>query len=467
MTHAVATLVGELCAQAGWADPPLERLALTVSPKVLATPWPIAPMAMAALGALGLAVSRLHELRGGAPQSVHLDSRAAEIAMASSSYLEVAGRNAKFRDPFTGFYAARNGEFVFLHGNFPHLRDGLLALLKVPNEAQAIAQAVARWDAGELEAEAIKAGLCAAKVRERRAWQAAPQGEAIAGQGVLTLTQIGTAPPRVLEPGERLAGLRALDLSRVIAGPMAARSLAEHGAQVLQIASPKLPFIESLVIDTGFGKRAAHLDLDTDAGRERLSALAAEADIVIDAYRPGALAARGFGADALALMRPGVVAVGLSAFSEQGPWGGRRGYDSLVQASIGMALEPGTDAPRLLPCQPLDYLTGYLAAFAALAGVLRSLTEGGSWQARLSLAATANWMYEVRARLGDDRDVPDANPKAADLTDLLAEHQTAFGMVRAIVPALRIGDAATAWARPPVPLGSDAPIWPDRSRRCR
>ena len=232
-------------------------------------------------------------------------------------------------DPVTGYYPARDGDWVYLHGNFPHLRDGLLELLEVDNDRNAVARAVSQWRAEEVEQEGIARGLCAALVRNRAQWQAHEQHRAVTSLPLIELTKIGDSPPEPLRAAERpLTGLRMLDLSRVIAGPMAGRTFAEHGATVMRVASPNLPAIESLVINTGFGKRSCFIDLDSPGGVESLKALVSEADVFLDAYRPGALEGRGFGAAQLADMRPGIVSVSLDAWARQGPWHARRGYDS-------------------------------------------------------------------------------------------------------------------------------------------
>lgn len=453
----------DLLATAGWQDAPIERLSIEERPKVLATTWPIAPLAAAALGAVGLAASRIRELRTGERLDISLDTREAELAMASSSYLLVDGKSAKFRDPFTGFYEAAQGEWVYLHGNFPYLRAGLLALLGVANEPDAVRTAVAARRAGDIEAEAIRRGLCAARVRERADWLREPQAAVVTAQPPVQLERNGTAPPMSLPPGgdRPLSGLRMLDLSRVIAGPMAGRTIAEHGATVMRISGPKLPSIASLVIDTGFGKHAAFADLDSAEGRTSLQALCTDADVFLDAYRPASLQGRGFGPDDLGRLNPHLAHVSLSAFSLQGPWRARRGYDSLVQATTGMAMDRRQGGiPALLPCQPLDYLTGYLAAFAAMLALIRRHEQGGRWQATLSLAATAHWVWRMRDECGDDAVHPPANPDFADVADLLETHDTAFGRVSALQPALRFNGVRAAWSRLPVPLGSDPARWP-------
>lgn len=465
LLDAIDAILAELLDLTEFEDAPLDRLEIVEREKVLATPWPIAPVATATLAAVGLAASHIHERRTGEKRAVTIDTRAAEIAMASSSYLEIDGKNAKFRDPFTGLYEAAGGEWVFLHGNFPHLRQGLLDILEVPNEPDAIRAAVSHWDAAELEGAAVRRNLCAARVRERGDWETTAQARAMRDLPPVAITPSASTPALGWPAGRReterlpLSGYRMLDLSRVIAGPMAGRTIADLGADVLLVSGPRLPSIESLVIDTGFGKRSCEIDLADPHGFECLRALAGGADILLDAYRPGALAGRGFDRALLQETRPGLVHVSLNAFSHAGPWAARRGYDSLVQATMGMALADPASRPALLPCQPLDYLTGYLAAFGAMVALIRRAGEGGSFAVDLSLATTAQWMWRWRDALGDDIVVPRANPAPDDISDLTEFHDTAFGHVRAVRPAFSLAGNLAGFRAPPVPLGSDRATW--------
>ncbi len=449
-----------LLALVGWPEDLFQRLVIEERPKVLATPWPIGPMAAAVLGAVGIAASRIHEMRTGEKRQVTVDTRAAELSMASSNYLLLNGKPAKQMEPFTGFYQTAGGQWVYLHGNFQHLREGLIKMIGVGEDPSDVRTALLSWEAEEVEAEAIRRGLCAARVRSRAEWLEDPHCNAISRLPPIRFEKLGSAQKRELASGGNgpLAGLRMLDLSRVIAGPMAGRAMAEHGATVMLVSSPNLPSIVPLVIDTGFGKRSTFVDLDTVHGRDLLRSLALDADGFLDAYRPGALERRGFGPHDLARMKPGLISVSISAFGGPGPWQGRRGYDTLVQATTGMAYRED-QPPRLLPCQPLDYLTGDLCAFAAMVAAIRRHEEGGSWHASLSLAATAQWMWSMRDEIGDEP-YPAANPGSDEVSDLLWRHDTAFGEVAALAPALRFDGEATRWRRPPVPLGSDPPTWP-------
>ena len=442
-----------LLAGVGWHDAPLERLEIIDNGIALSTDWPVTANAIAALAAVGLAASALQERRSGERRAVRIDTRQAGLAMASSSYLTMNGENAKFRDPFTGFYEASNGEWVFLHGNFAHLRGGLLALLGV-NAPEDVAAAVRRRDAAALEQDAIDAGLCAALVRTRAQWEAHAQAGSLKAVPLVAIERIGDAAPRARSAASQ--PLRMLDFSRVIAGPMAGRTLAEHGADVLLVSGPGLPSITSLVIDTGFGKRAAEIDLRSAEGHALALALAADADIVLDAYRPGALAGLGLGRGDFVATAPGLVHVDLDAFGPAGPFAGRRGYDSLVQATVGMC-RTSTEPPTNLPCQPLDYLTGYLAAFGAMLARMRQEELGGSWSVRLSLAGTAAWMWQTYDDLGPEPGRPERNPKASEIGEVLDHYQTGFGEIAAIRPPLQASD--WRWSQPPVPLGTHPPAW--------
>jgi crotonobetainyl-CoA:carnitine CoA-transferase CaiB-like acyl-CoA transferase len=450
-----------LLAAADWPDAPVGQLGIAPSPTLIASPLPIADLAAAALGAVGLAASEIDRRRSGRRQTIAVDRSAASLAMASSDYLRIDPAGGKRWDPVTGYHRAGDGEWVYLHGNFPHLRDGLLDLFGAPEGGEALGRALAKLPGQEIEDRAAGRGLCAVLRRDRAAWEAHPQARAVRALPVVRIERIGEAPAEPLAPGPRpLSGIRALDLTRVIAGPMAGRTLAELGATVLRIAAPHLPFIEPLVVDTGFGKLSAHLDLNAVDGRERLEVLVRGADVFIDSYRPGALAARGLGPADLAHIRPGIVTVSVSAFSSTGPWAGRRGYDTLVQAAAGFSTLEGNGPPVRQPCQPLDYLSGYLAAFGAMRALLRRAEEGGSWHVEVSLARTAQWIRDMTDAIGPEPAPPPANPERASVSSLLGDWDTVFGRVSALRPAYTLSQTPPRRDRPPVPLGTDLPVWP-------
>jgi crotonobetainyl-CoA:carnitine CoA-transferase CaiB-like acyl-CoA transferase len=445
-----------------WQDPPLDRLDVMPHENVLPTSLPVGPCAAAVLSATGLAAAAIHARRGNAPARVRVDLRRAALATANADYLRVDGKTVKSWDTITGYYSASDA-WVYLHGNFPHLRDGLLQLLGASNDRDAVTAAVARWRADDIEREAGARGLCAVRVRRRDEWRAHPQFEAAAAAPLVRIRRIGDAPRESLSSlwsaDRPLSGVRVLELSRVIAGPMVGRTLAEHGATVMLVSGPHLPSLEPLVIDTGFGKLSAALDLRVPVDAQRLHDLAADADVFLDAYRPGSLAARGYTPEALARRRPGIVYVSISAFCQDGPWALRRGYDTLVCAASGLGYAD-TDTPRRLPCQPLDYLTGYLGACGAMVALHRRALEGGSWHVALSLDRTAAWLWEMTDLVGREASVAVAKPSMQDVEDLCAVTSSAFGELEHFMPILDMPGAQPHWDRAPVPLGSDPAAWP-------
>src|SRR5205085_6358448 len=247
--------------------------------------------------AAALAAAELWRLRTGMSQRVAVDMRHAAIECRSERYLRVAGRpTPDLWDKIAGTYCCGDGRWMRLHTNFPHHRDGVLKLLGCAYERDAVDQALQAWRAEDFETAAAESGLVVAAMRSFAEWDAHPQGRAVAGLPVFSIERIGDAPAAPLPPGPRpLSAVRVLDLTRIIAGPVAGRALAAHGADVLLVTSPHLPFVEQLVIDTGRGKLSTHLDLHDPAGREALASLLRGADVFVQGYRPGGLAALGFG----------------------------------------------------------------------------------------------------------------------------------------------------------------------------
>lgn len=440
----------------------LERATLTGKGPLLPGPFDVATAASATIAATGLAAAELWRQRTGRAQTVSVDARAAVAAFRSERYLRVEGRApGEMWAPVSGFYRAGDGRFVQLHCNFPHHRDGVLRVLGCEGSRDAVSAAIAGWKAGELDDALAAAGMCAAFVRTPEEWRTHHQAAAVASLPLLEIVRLGDSAPEPCGRGPRpLAGVRVLDLTRIIAGPVAGRTLAEHGADVLLVSGPHLPSIEWLVIDTGRGKLSAALDLRRPGDAERLRDLVRDADVFLQAYRPGTLDGRGFSPDEVARIRPGIVYVTLSAYGHVGPWHRRRGFDSLVQSASGIAHEGGVaaglDGPRHLPSQALDHATGYLCAFGTMMALARRAREGGSWLVRLSLAQTARWFDGLGRVAGGGSDLT-----LRDVDDLLRESDTPFGRARHVAPAARLSETPAYWARPAVPLGTHPPTWPE------
>jgi len=456
-------IVADLWQLAGGEAAALDYLKLTGEEPALPSSFRLGAAAQASIAAAGLAAAELRHRAGAARQRVSVTMRHAAIEFRSEHYLTIDGKApASMFDPLFAAYRTGDGRFVRLHMNFPHHRENVLKLLGCAPARVSIEQALRTWQAVAFETEAYRCGCVVAAMRSPEEWVAHPQAAAIAAMPVVQIEKIGDAPPRPLPKGERpLSGLRVLDLTRIIAGPVAGRALAAHGADVMRISAPGLPFIDWLVKDTSRGKLSAYADLATTEGKAALRRLAEDADIVLQAFRPGALEARGFGFADVAALRPGIVYGSLSAYGDAGPWAARRGFDSLVQTATGFnhaeAQAARVEGPKQLPCQALDHASGYLLAFGTMMARIRQAGEGGSWLARVSLAATGRWLWNL-GRL--DNALSAQIPSRADVEDLLEDSPSPFGAMRAVGHAAQLSATPVAWTRSSVPLGTHPPIWP-------
>lgn len=458
----------ELIELAGLAGPEAGQIRIAGDDPVFPTPYRIAASGAAALAASGYAAAELWRLRSGRRQSVTVDARAAAAALRSTRYLQVDGRTPDGpRDPLSGFYPVRDGRWICIHCNFPHHRDAALTVLGAPQEREATMRASATWDGLELEDAIHAAGGCAGLARSAREWALHPQAAAVTTEPLLEILRIGDAPPEPVPPGTRpLEGVRVLDLTRVLAGPTCARTLAEHGAEVLKITGPHLPDSGAFELDTGIGKRAAHLDLRDAQDAATLRSLASSADVFSQSYRPGALAGRGFAPEDLAKLRPGIVCVSLSAWGGTGPWRDRRGFDTIVQTVSGMALASGDGAkPKYLPVSAIDYVSGYLMALGTMAALARRAAQGGSWLVRVSLARTGRWIadqgqIDAAALRGVAEELAEE-----EIARLTMETESPLGRIRHLRPVAVLSETPARWTRPPVPLGHDRPAWDDSTLR--
>jgi crotonobetainyl-CoA:carnitine CoA-transferase CaiB-like acyl-CoA transferase len=460
-TPAADALAG-LWRLAGHEATALDNITLTGTEPVLPSTFAVGTAAQASIAASALAAAELWRLRSGSRQRVSVDMRNAAIEFRSERYLRVDGKPPlEHHDEIAGLYRCGDGRWVRLHTNLPHHRDGTLALLGCRHERTAVARALDGWRAEALETAAAEAGLVVTACRTFAEWDELPQGRAVAGLPLFTVDQIGEAPARALPAADRpLAGVKVLDLTRIIAGPVCGRTLAAHGADVLLITASHLPSLEPLVIDTGRGKVSASIDLRQAGGREALAALLRDADMFVQGYRPGAIASFGFGPQDVARIRPGIIYVSLCAYGHEGPWADRRGFDSLVQTASGFnAAEAeafGDSEPRPLPAQVLDHATGQLMAFAAMSALARRHARGGSWHVRASLAQTGHWFR----RLGRLDGHTCRDPGFDEVGDRLENTPSGFGQLTAVRHAAVMTETPPHWARPTVPLGTHAPAWP-------
>ncbi len=463
MNPAIPAIAADLCHLANL--PTEATLHVEGTEPALPSSFRVDAAAAATIGAVGLAAAAAWHARTGRQQQVGISIPHAAAEFRSERWLRLADQPPKDPwDPIAGAYPTRDG-WVRLHTNFPHPRDGIRALLKCGNTKEDVAAALRTWKAVDFETAAFKAGMCVSALRSFAEWDAHPHGQWLAGLPTLRIERIGNAPPRPLPDGDRpLSNWRVLDLTRVIAGPVAGRTLAAHGADVLYVASPTVPNLPALIADTGRGKRATAIDLETEAGRADLTTLTEGADIFLQSYRPGALARHGFGPSQVARLRPGIIVATLSAYGETGPhdplsWAGKRGFDSLVQTATGFnhaeAEAAGTTTPKPLPCQALDHASGYLLALGAIAARLRQAREGGSWKVSVALATTGHWLR----RLGRIDGLATPDPGFPDIEHLLEPSTYGPTPSRALRHSAHLSETPATWTRGASTLGQDPAAW--------
>lgn len=466
-TPAVAPVLASIWQAAGLPLAALAQVQLPGSGPVLPSSFDVATAAQTGIAAAALAAAELWWQRhGGDRQTVTVERSQATLECTGPLWID--GVAPPIWDPLSGLYPCGDAlglpGWVRIHANFAHHRDRALTLLGCTAGAdtprEAVHQRLRHWTAGAFESAAAEAGAVAAAARSFDAWDRHPQSRALAGDALVEIERIGDAAPlpwpAAAADAQPLTGLRVLELSRILAGPVAGRTLAAHGAEVLLINGSHLPNIAALA-DTSRGKRSALLDLREAEGRARLAALVAQSHVFLQAYRPGALAARGFSAEQLAHLRPGIVVASLSAYGHRGPWADRRGFDSLVQTATGFNLAEaqatGASEPRALPMQILDYTAGHLLAFGTQAALWRQQTEGGSWQVRVSLAGVGQWLRglpRVAQGLAAQRPPVEAWLETVD---------SGFGRLKVMRHAARMSATPPGWRLPSMPPGSHPPAF--------
>src|SRR5947208_6854422 len=458
-------ILADLWTLAGGEISALDAVALTGEEPQLPSSVRVAAAAQASGAASGLAAAEIWKLRSGQSQEVAVDMRHAVVECRSERYLRVDDKPPPPAwDAIAGVYKTRDRRFVRLNTNFRHHRDAVCKVLNCKPERDEVQAALMQWDGEAFETAAYAGGCVVALMRPHEEWSDLPHAKALAQLPPISIEKIGDAAPKPWPAGDRpLAGLRVLDLSRVIAGPVAGRTLAVHGADVLLISGPALPAIPWLTIDTGRGKLTSFVELKSEQGRGVLRDLLAEADIFSQGYRPRAIAGLGFSPEDAARINPGIIYVTLSAYGAAGPWAERRGFDSLVQTATGFnhaeGQAAGVDGPKELPAQMLDHATGYFMAFGAMMAKARQAREGGSWHVQVSLAQTGRWLWDLgRAACGlNTRDLT-----GEAVTPFIEEVGSGFGALRAVRHSAILSKTPAFWARPAMPLGSHPPQWPPR-----
>lgn len=426
-----------------------------------------AAAAAAALAAQGIGVAAIWKERSGIGQDVRVEARQAAVpGLRTINYVRQNGcaydlfpRSTK---SFTDFFRTRDGRQFYLLRTTLYAENliGTLELLGCSYDAESMARAVAKWDALELENALAERRLIGVIARTRDEWLAHPQGQWLAARAPVEIEKIGDSPPEPFAPAARpLAGVRVLDFTHVLAGPVTARMLAEQGAETLHISAQHQMDPMRLAIDTGSGKRSAYLDIDDPAQLATLRQLTKDADVFVQSWRPSSIARRGLSAEALVEQRPGLIYVSVSAYGSGGPWADRAGYEPVGQAACGLVLDEGSDAkPKLAVTSTLnDYLAAYLGAAGTMAALRRRAREGGSYHVKVSLTRTSMWMQEIGrlpAAEWPERHIPmDARP--SDLMTVTSP----FGAITLPAPITRYSLTPGYFDRPPEPFGASLPAW--------
>lgn len=374
--------------------------------------------------------------------------------------------------PIGGLHATSDG-YVRVHDGFPVHRYGAKSLLGCDLGASRseVGAKIAEWKAVELETAAFEAGIVISALRTYDQWDSLPQAKAV-HDFPIQVQKISEGPPGLHKylagsgADKCLRGLRVLEMSRVIATPVAGKTLAAHGADVLWVTSPNLPDQPGLDRDLGRGKRTIRLDIDVEEEKRKLFELVDSADVFLQGFRPGSLASRGLSAKELAARSPqGIICANMSAYGQAGPWREKRGFDSLVQTCSGMNISEaehyGKGEPaRPMPCQALDHAGGYFLAAGVMTALYRQATEGGSYQVDVSLAGVMKYLRSLGQYQNDtgfhfkDFNTPPDVPE-----EYLEERESGFGLLKSVRHSASIEGVALGWDIMPKPLGSDKAEW--------
>lgn len=428
------------------------------------SPHKLTVAAASAIGAYALAIEGLWAHVKGERQRVGIDWMQAATALNPGEFMKQNGKSlpamAMAAELRSDFYQTKDSRWFFPVGSYPHLRDGILELLDCANTPQALSRAFAQHDADELEEAFAKSKLPGAYARTRQEWLDHPQGAWLATTPLIQIEKIADGPPQpVPANGRPLDQIRVLDFGHVIAGPVVARSLAEHGAQVLRLDPPLKQDPQRHTVDTNLGKRSAFIDLNDPVDQAVTRQLMATADVVVQSWRHASLARRGFGPEQAAAMRPGVVYVSVSAFGDQGPWAERGGFEQLGQTVSGLALAEGRDGrPRLVPTYLLnDYVTGYLGATGAAMALLKRAREGGSYHVKVCLTRTSMWVQSLGLQ---ERDASlQGKHFSHSLHPVLERRMSVFGELEQLPPVAQFTRTPARWDLPPSPNGASLPRW--------
>jgi crotonobetainyl-CoA:carnitine CoA-transferase CaiB-like acyl-CoA transferase len=419
------------------------------------------------LAGVGVAVTDIHEVKTGRRQKVAIDVRHAAATCQSSRLMRrrtdggdwkaVESPSMAHMRSITQPWRTRDGRWYLPHFNLFHLHDRVIGVLKCESNADAVSKAVANWDSHELEEAVAAARACGSIVRSNAEWLAHPHGKMLSGKPLVEITKIGDSDPVAFPQGGRpLSGIKVLDLTRILAGPIAARTLAEHGADVLMVAAQHLPQVPEHVMDTSHGKRSCFLNLNRAEDLAAIRMLVKSADVFSQGYRPGIMDKLGLDPEQLAKERPGIIYLSVSCYGHGGPFSNRGGWEQIAQCTTGICLDNGDERPKLLGASACDYTTGYNGAYGVLLALARRAREGGSYHVRVSLCRSGMYIYKQ----GHVR-YPEADMgfSRAELDSIMIESKGGHGTLKHLTPVLNLSETRPYWDKPSPVLGSSRPEW--------
>ncbi len=445
---------------------PTEPIVLTGKDPVLSSRFSLGDTAACIQLAIGVAVNDLWEMSTGRRQGLSTKTEYAAAALKSYQYLSVPFEQAnqafamqKRRQAISTPHLTKDGRYFLPHMGLTHLAKRILKILNCDDELSAIVEAVSRWDAQALEDAVAEVQGCGAMVRTEAEWLAHPQGKVLQLQPVIEIEKIADSDPEPLPQGALsapLASVRVLDLTRILAGPTCARTLAEHGADVLMVTSEHLPQTEYFVMDTSHGKRTTYLDLNVSEQKTKLLELVKDADVFSQGYRPGVMSRLGLTPEGLAELRPGLIYTSMNCYGSHGPWAERAGWEQLAQTVTGIAAEQGDERPQLLPAAVCDYTTGYLAAYGTLLAMGMRARDGGSYHVKASLCQSAMFLQRQR-RVDFQREGMEVS--SDHIADITLITDTPYGEMKHLGPILAMSETSPCWRLPSSPLGTHKAEW--------
>jgi crotonobetainyl-CoA:carnitine CoA-transferase CaiB-like acyl-CoA transferase len=438
---------------------------------VMDSRFKLGEVAAAAHASVGVGVNDIWELKTGRRQRIQISVRSAAASLISNKFIEIRQRNGEyqklvdkdheFNRQLNGIYRSKDGRWVLPHFGLNHLRDRMLSLLEACPDQSSISKAVLKWDAIDLENAIAELNLCGGMVRGNSEWLAEPHGTVLSKKPVIEIIKIGESDPEPIPSSIRpLGGVRVLDLTRILAGPIAARTLAEHGADVLMVTAENLPQVHAYVADTSHGKRSCFVDIKENEGARKLKDLTIGADIFSQGYRPGAMEKLGFGPEELSEIRPGIIYLSINCYGFDGEFSNRGGWEQVAQIMTGLTTiedeSTKMNSPSLLPAAANDYITGYLGAYGALLALARRAKEGGSYHVRVSLCQTAMMIY----RNGKiQNELAPKELSLREIADLSILSSTHLGEAKHLAPVLYLSETPPFWEMPTPKLGGNNAEW--------